>query len=683
VKAAVETCHRAGVRVVMITGDQPATAAAIGANLGIKQEGTETRLCSDLHDPQTDNLLSEEEIDRMTSNTNVWARAHPQDKVAIVESLQRQGHTPAMTGDGVNDAPALKLADIGTAMGLAGSEVAKGSADIVLMDDDFTTIVAAVEEGRRAYNCIQVYVTFYLSLTLAEIIAYAVPLFSGGILPNILADMQMLALNVFSHALPPLFLMYNPTDPDNMMVPPRRKDAKLLHPLHLKWMVLPWSLCLSTLWILSALCFCWMHTGTFWVKHILGSDDYMAVESGGFVCEYAGVYRTVLENIYDKDGNQVYENAAAQGGQQPSNPGDALAAMNNANPVSQGTAEVVGGVANLALGAFTYDTGCPAADKTPKRQPKVVDGVPVKVFQPDTLPFHCKCLTREWPWTTDATVKEEWGQPLTNLLSSEQVNEAHNEEGGPMVSGGCGPRCSPDGQTGLTDPGLGVWEKCLEVLRTRETLKKINKKPNGLMDKVNTEEHDPGTKTKAKLERCEVPGGDQQFAQKWCWKEGDSTSEHISPLDRNLLDKATNCGALGMRSATTMSFVAGILANLLLVVSFSSRQNLFIAGSKNLHLCGVCVLCFAGALTMVYVSHLVPQLESAPLDGPHLVTGILFALAAIIILELCKVGYRFAFDEYQDLRKYHAKATASGQLSPWATDMEIRDFRAMHGPIRD
>merc|ERR1719236_2595 len=102
----------------------------------------------------------------MVLETSVWARAQPCDKVTIVESLQRMGLTAAMTGDGVNDAPALKLADIGTAMGITGTEVAKGAADIILMNDDFTTIVDAVQEGRRTYANIQIFISFYLTFYL-------------------------------------------------------------------------------------------------------------------------------------------------------------------------------------------------------------------------------------------------------------------------------------------------------------------------------------------------------------------------------------------------------------------------------------------------------------------------------------------------------------------------------------
>merc|ERR1719498_7652 len=150
----------------MITGDQPRTARAIALDLGIlspKDQKAQARLCSDLHAADGE-LKSEDEIDELVAHTSAWARALPSDKVTIVQSLQRMGHTAAMTGDGVNDAPALKLSDIGTAMGITGSEVAKGSADIVLLDDEFTTIVSAVEEGRRTYANIQTFISYYVTI---------------------------------------------------------------------------------------------------------------------------------------------------------------------------------------------------------------------------------------------------------------------------------------------------------------------------------------------------------------------------------------------------------------------------------------------------------------------------------------------------------------------------------------
>merc|ERR1719498_378749 len=237
----------------MITGDQPRTARAIALDLGIlsrKDQKAQARLCSDLHAADGE-LKSEDEIDELVAHTSAWARALPSDKVTIVESLQRMGHTAAMTGDGVNDAPALKKSDIGTGMGISGSEVAKGAADIVLLDDEFSTIVAAIEEGRRTYANIQMFVCYYVTVVLGELITYALSLLLKQPMP--LDGIQILFLNGLGHMLPPLSLAVQPATDDLMHLAPRRKDGKLLIPPVVRWLVLPLSLLFATAWICTPL----------------------------------------------------------------------------------------------------------------------------------------------------------------------------------------------------------------------------------------------------------------------------------------------------------------------------------------------------------------------------------------------------------------------------------------------
>merc|ERR1719498_1719189 len=233
----------------MITGDQPRTARAIALDLGIlsrKDQKAQARLCSDLHAADGE-LKSEDEIDELVAHTSAWARAQPADKVTIVQSLQRMGHTAAMTGDGVNDAPALKLADIGTAMGQTGSEVAKGSADIVLLNDDFTTIVDAVEEGRRTYANIQIFIMFYLTFYIAEQLAPISTILTRRPMP--IDGAQLLVLNGLSHMCPPLALVRQPGADNLMLLPPRRKDGRVLIRPVVKWIVVPWGLFWGLAWI--------------------------------------------------------------------------------------------------------------------------------------------------------------------------------------------------------------------------------------------------------------------------------------------------------------------------------------------------------------------------------------------------------------------------------------------------
>jgi Ca2+-transporting ATPase len=223
-RAAVAKCRDAGIRVVMITGDQIATASEIGSQLGIMQDTHGTQLRT-VHGRDVSAQLANASSQPL-SDVAVFARVSPEHKLRIVEGFQAAGQVVAMTGDGVNDGPALKKADIGIAMGIKGSEVAKDASDMVITDDNFATIVYAIEQGRIIYANIIRFVHYLFSCNLSEIFVIFFALVIGWPLP--LAAIQLLWLNMITDIFPALALVLEPSSPGMMQRPPRRPDEPIL-----------------------------------------------------------------------------------------------------------------------------------------------------------------------------------------------------------------------------------------------------------------------------------------------------------------------------------------------------------------------------------------------------------------------------------------------------------------------
>ncbi|GAW82852.1 P-type ATPase4 [Plasmodium gonderi] len=261
VKEAIQTCRDAQVKVIMITGDQKPTAIAIGKLIGLtngnsqmkgenengefhskeeeKEEGDdnddeensyniEAIECSELHINKNPNepVLPDEELDKFTDKIVIYSRAQPEDKITIVQSLKRKGYLVAMTGDGVNDAPALKAADIGVAMGINGTEVAKGASEMILIDDNFCTVVSAIDVGRTIFSNIQKFVCFLLGTNIGEILYLSIAI--AAQMPFPLEALQILFLNLMTDGCPAVALSREPPNHDNMKTPPRPKKKPIM-----------------------------------------------------------------------------------------------------------------------------------------------------------------------------------------------------------------------------------------------------------------------------------------------------------------------------------------------------------------------------------------------------------------------------------------------------------------------
>ena len=223
-----KTCQKAGIKAVMITGDHKLTAIAVAKEIGIWKEGDSVLTGVEL------DKLGDEEFTKMVESVTVYARVSPQHKLKIIKALKAKGHIVAMTGDGVNDAPAVKSADIGVAMGISGTDVTREASDIILADDNFATIVKAVEQGRAIYNNIRKYARFLISCNFDELLVIGAFALLGGIFgekmfPLPLLPAMILWINLVTDGAPAVALATDPPDEGIMEVPPRKPKEGILH----------------------------------------------------------------------------------------------------------------------------------------------------------------------------------------------------------------------------------------------------------------------------------------------------------------------------------------------------------------------------------------------------------------------------------------------------------------------
>lgn len=275
VKKAIRQSKEAGIKTVMITGDHQNTAVAIASELGIKRADGLTLTGQDLYN------MKDEEFLKIVNDVDVYARVSPEHKLRIVKALQKKGHVVAMTGDGVNDAPAIKAADIGIAMGIAGTDVSKEASSLILADDNFATIVSAVEEGRNIYENIRKFISYLLASNVGEILIMFLAMLAS--LPLPLVPIQILWVNLVTDGLPAMALGVDPAE-DNTMARAPRNSRESIFARGVGWKIV-------TRGLLIGLC----SLSAFWIAYMEAPENLVRAQTVAF----ATLVLSQLVYVYD------------------------------------------------------------------------------------------------------------------------------------------------------------------------------------------------------------------------------------------------------------------------------------------------------------------------------------------------------------------------------------------------
>ncbi|WP_281164613.1 cation-translocating P-type ATPase [Liquorilactobacillus sicerae] len=290
---AVKKCHQAKIKIIMVTGDRPLTAKAVAVKIGITGPNPQVVTGEQLE------KMSAAQLKEVLKGDVIFARVAPEHKYRIVLTLQQCGQVVASTGDGVNDAPALKKADIGVAMGKLGTDVAKDAADMILTDDNFASIVAAIEEGRAVYSNIQKFLLYILNSNVPEAFPSVLFLFSGGLIPLPLTVMQILTVDLGTDMLPALGLGAERAEPDVMQKPPRSRQAHLLKK-SLIWKAFGWYGLLASL--ISTFAYFYTNYVSGWPGKALAASGSVYLEATTMTlaaivfCQIAAVLNCRTEN---------------------------------------------------------------------------------------------------------------------------------------------------------------------------------------------------------------------------------------------------------------------------------------------------------------------------------------------------------------------------------------------------